>query len=84
MSRKVPLRVRRSLEALQDDHENGKKKPLEPLMRAWKGIKELPPDDPRSFVTIGDFRGAGWGNPSYWGGYCNHGTSSFPPGTAPT
>jgi tyrosinase len=52
-------------------------------MRAWKGIKELPPDDPRSFFTIGGyhgepFRGAGWSNPSYWGGYCNHGNVLFP------
>lgn len=83
MSRKVPLRVRRSLKALQDDYENGRKKPLETLMRAWKGIKELPPDDERSFFMIGGyhgepFRGAGWGNPSYWGGYCNHGNVLFP------
>ncbi|KAJ8131576.1 hypothetical protein O1611_g2051 [Lasiodiplodia mahajangana] len=24
------------------------------------------------------FRGAGWGNPSWWGGYCNHGNVLFP------
>ena len=24
------------------------------------------------------FRGAGWGNASYWGGYCNHGNVLFP------
>ena len=40
------LRIRRSLQELQDDYANGNKKPLEDLMRAWKGIKELPPDDP--------------------------------------
>jgi tyrosinase len=83
VSKKVPLRVRRSLTALQDEYENGKKKPLETLMRAWKGIKELPPTDPNSFFTIGGyhgepFRGAGWGNASYWGGYCNHGNVLFP------
>lgn len=83
MGKKAPLRVRRSLKALQDDYENGKKKPLETLMRAWKGIKELPPDDPRSFFMIGGyhgepFRGAGWGSASYWGGYCNHGNVLFP------
>lgn len=83
MAKKVPLRVRRSLTALQDDYENGKKKPLETLMRAWKGIKQLPPTDSRSFFLIGGyhgepFRGAGWGNPSYWGGYCNHGNVLFP------
>jgi len=83
MGKKIPLRVRRSLTALQDDYENGKKKPLETLMRAWKGIKELPPTDPNSFFMIGGyhgepFRGAGWGNASYWGGYCNHGNVLFP------
>lgn len=52
-------------------------------MRAWKGIKELPPTDPRSFFVIGGlhgepFRGGGWGNNTYWGGYCNHGNILFP------
>jgi tyrosinase len=52
-------------------------------MRAWKGIKELPPDDPNSFFVIGGyhgepFRGAGWGSAAYWGGYCNHGNVLFP------
>src|SRR6476646_9401818 len=77
------LRVRRSIQELQDDYKKGKKKPLEDLMRAWKGIKELPPDDPLSFFVLGGyhgepFRGAGWGNNSYWGGYCNHGNILFP------
>ncbi|MBW4597476.1 MAG: tyrosinase family protein [Brasilonema angustatum HA4187-MV1] len=77
------LRVRRSIQELQDDFEKGNKKPLEDLMRAWKGIKELPPDNPHSFFMLGGyhgepFRGAGWGNPSYWGGYCNHGNILFP------
>jgi tyrosinase len=35
-------RVRRSIKDLQDDYTNGNKKPLEDLMRAWKGIKDLP------------------------------------------
>ena len=77
------LRVRRSIQELQDDFTEGNKKPLEDLMRAWKGIKELPSDDPRSFFVLGGyhgepFRGAGWGNSSYWGGYCNHGNVLFP------
>ena len=77
------LRLRRSIQDLQDDYTKGDKKPLEDLMRAWKGIKELPPDDPRSFFMLGGyhgepFRGAGWGNASYWGGYCNHGNVLFP------
>ena len=83
MTESKPLRVRRSIQALQDDYTKGNRKPLEDLMRAWKGIKELPPHDPQSFFVIGGyhgepFRGAGWGNSSYWGGYCNHGNILFP------
>jgi tyrosinase len=83
METKSESRVRRSIQELQEDYTNGKTKPLEDLMRAWKGIKELPPDDPRSFFTLGGyhgepFRGAGWGNSAYWGGYCNHGNVLFP------
>jgi tyrosinase len=77
------LRVRRSLIELQKEYDNGIKKPLEDLMRAWKGIKELPTDDLKSFFKLGGFhgepfRGAGWGNSAYWGGYCNHGNVLFP------
>jgi tyrosinase len=79
----VKLRVRRSLSDLQGDYAAGDKKPLEDLWRAWKGIKALPPDDPNSFFMIGGyhgepFRGAGWGNSAWWGGYCNHGNVLFP------
>ncbi|HEV2812987.1 MAG TPA: tyrosinase family protein [Solirubrobacteraceae bacterium] len=68
---------------LQDAYEGGDKKPLETVMRAWKGIKELDPSDPRSFFMLGGyhgepFRGAGWGSSAYWGGYCNHGNVLFP------
>jgi tyrosinase len=76
-------RVRRSITDLQSDYAAGNKKPLEDLMRAWKGIKELPPQDPRSFFVLGGyhgepFRGAGWGSSAWWGGYCNHGNILFP------
>jgi tyrosinase len=77
------LRVRVSLLELQNEYEKGNKKPLEDLMRAWKGIKELPYADLKSFFKLGGyhgepFRGAGWGNSAYWGGYCNHGNVLFP------
>lgn len=77
------VRVRRSIQEIQNEYSAGNKKPLEDVMRAWKGIKELPPDDPRSFFMLGGyhgepFRGAGWGNAQYWGGYCNHGNVLFP------
>ncbi|WP_037066654.1 tyrosinase family protein [Pseudonocardia acaciae] len=83
MTSRQDLRVRRSLTELQDEYATGNKKPLDDLMRAWKGIKELPPDDPRSFFSLGGlhgepFRGAGWGTSAYWGGYCNHGNILFP------
>lgn len=77
------LRVRRSILELQTWYEQGNKKPLEDLMRAWKNMKALDPEDPRSFFKLGGFhgepfRGAGWGNSAYWGGYCNHGNVLFP------
>jgi tyrosinase len=83
MSPAAKPRVRRSIQDIQNDYDNGNKNELEDLMRAWKGIKELPPTDPNSFFMIGGyhgepFRGAGWGNSSYWGGYCNHGNVLFP------
>ena len=77
------LRIRRSIGELQHAYEQGNKKPLEDLMRAWKGIKELKYDDPRSFFTLAGyhgepFRGAGYGSNAFWGGYCNHGNVLFP------
>jgi tyrosinase len=83
MPNEPKLKVRRSLLELQKDYENGNKKPLEDLMRAWKGIKELPADDAKSFFKLGGFhgepfRGGGWGSSAYWGGYCNHGNVLFP------
>jgi tyrosinase len=77
------FRVRRSIRELEDDYARGNKKSLEDLMRAWKGIKELPPGNPQSFFMLGGyhgepFRGAGWGNSAYCGGYCNHGNILFP------
>lgn len=76
--------VRRSIRDLEDDYNSGRnKKPLEDLIRAWHGIQKLPPSDRNSFFSIAGyhgepFRGAGWGNASWWGGYCNHGNILFP------
>jgi tyrosinase len=76
--------IRKSIRDLEKEYNNGaNKKPLEDLIRAFKGIQELPPDDFNSFFVIGGyhgepFRGAGWENPSWWGGYCNHGNVFFP------
>lgn len=56
---------------------------LDKLILAWSKIQALPPTDPNSFEQIAGyhgepFRGAGWGNPQWWGGYCNHGNVLFP------
>lgn len=56
---------------------------LDRLVLAWQKIQALPPTDPNSFEQIAGFhgepfRGAGWGNPQWWGGYCNHGNVLFP------
>lgn len=90
MSEYSNIGVRHSILALQREYEGGNKKPLEDLVRAWKGIKELPPDDPRSFYVIGGYHGEPFEvrpavdqlGPTdiyaYWGGYCNHGNVLFP------
>lgn len=83
MKTQMPLRVRRSILELQRDYEAGNKKPLQDLMRAWKGIKELPYTDEKSFFKLGGFhgepfRGPGTTDSAYWGGYCNHGNVLFP------
>lgn len=46
-----PPRVRRPIHELQDDYNKGNKKPREDLRRAWKGIQELEPDDPKSTTS---------------------------------
>jgi tyrosinase len=75
--------VRRSLSEIQTEYDNGDKEALETLMRAWKGIKDLPADDPRSFFMLGGyhgepFRDQGTTDSAWWGGYCEHGTVLFP------
>ena len=79
----VAVRTRYSLLDLQARYEKNDKKPLTDLMRAWKGIKELGPDKANSFYNLAGFHGepfsgAGYGDGSYWGGYCNHGNILFP------
>jgi tyrosinase len=53
------------------------------LVKAFDLIQKLPPDHPDSFFSIAGyhgepFRGAGYGNAQWWGGYCNHGNVLFP------
>jgi tyrosinase len=74
------LRKRRDIQELIDDKD---RTDLDNLIRAFIGIQKLPPNEPYSFEKIAGyhgapFRGAGWGNAQWWGGYCNHGNVLFP------
>jgi tyrosinase len=76
-------RERRNIRELEKAYQAGDKKPLSDLLRAWKGIQELDAKELNSFFVIAGyhgepFRGAGWGAPQWWGGYCNHGNVLFP------
>lgn len=63
---------------------------LDLLIKAFAGIQANEPDleklddpNPKDFFTIAGFhgmpfRGAGYNNPQWWGGYCNHGNVLFP------
>ncbi|GKT49086.1 tyrosinase [Colletotrichum spaethianum] len=62
---------------------NLSKTELDNLVRAFAAIQKLPAEDPNSFFVIAGyhgepFRGAGYANPAWWGGYCNHGNVLFP------
>lgn len=77
------VRARKDIRQIQAQYDAGDKTELENLIRAWQGIQKLPADDKKSLFMIAGyhgepFRGAGWGNPSWWGGYCNHGNVLFP------
>ena len=69
-------RVRKDINTLSQDE-------LSLLLKAWKGIQDKDPNDDYSFFKIAGyhgmpFRGAGWGNSQWWGGYCHHGNILFP------
>jgi tyrosinase len=63
---------------------------LEDVIRAWKGIQELPPEDMNSFFVLGGYHGEPFAlrkavealppvdQYAYWGGWCNHGNVLFP------
>lgn len=82
--------IRKSIHELQKQYDEGNKKPLEDVVRAWAGITALPADDPNSFFTIGGYHGEPFQyrrqvdalSPTdiytYWAGWCNHGNVLFP------
>ncbi|MCB2378221.1 tyrosinase family protein [Hymenobacter sp. BT635] len=84
MTSSSPIRIRRSIVELQTEYDAGNTKPLDDLMRAWKGIKELDYTNLKSFFNLAGyhgepFRGPGQTNGTlFWGGYCNHGNVLFP------
>ncbi|RYO96251.1 hypothetical protein DL765_011632 [Monosporascus sp. GIB2] len=56
---------------------------MDNLIWAFHAIQNLDPDDDNSFFKIAGFhgepfRGAGYSNAQWWGGYCNHGNILFP------
>lgn len=72
------LRVRRSIRELEL-LEN--RKDLDKLIRAFRGIQQLPPDDPNSFFVIAGYHGEPFtvsGGDIDWGGYCFHDAVLFP------
>lgn len=74
---------RKNIQELIDDYARGNTTPLDRLIHAFDGIQNLPPSNNNSFFKIAGyhgepFRGAGWGNASWWGGYCHHGNVLFP------
>ncbi|KAF8417650.1 putative tyrosinase [Tirmania nivea] len=54
------------------------------LVRAFRGIQKLGPEDPNSFFTIGGYHGEPFLPPpegqekDWWGGYCHHTNVLFP------
>lgn len=90
MAASTTPKVRWSVRDLQKEYDNGNRKPLEDVVRAWKGIQELPASDKRSFFVFGGYHGEPFDyrdqvdalSPvdiyTYWGGWCNHGNVLFP------
>jgi tyrosinase len=75
------VRVRKDIRSLDKDE-------LDLLIDAWVYIQDQRPDkddnpNTKSFFTLAGFhgepfRGAGYSNATWWGGYCNHGNILFP------
>ena len=78
------LRVRDSLQYVQHLYDSGEdRSKLENLIRAFRGIQALPPDNTKSFFYFSGlhglpYRGPGVTDPAWWGGYCWHDSILFP------
>ena len=83
-------RIHRSLQEIQTLYDSLEdRKPLENLVRAFRGIQlkvpnyRQPPGEDMSFFRIGGFHGEpfegpGKYDPNWWGGYCHHNDVLFP------
>lgn len=73
---------RHSIHELQLLYDMGYPKLLEDVLIAFKGIKELHPNNPNSFFYIGGLHGEPFQlrrtDETYWGGWCNHSNVLFP------
>ncbi|KAF5593547.1 tyrosinase [Fusarium subglutinans] len=68
------MRVRRSLKELVSLYDAGDRTQLENLVRAFRKIQTLPPNDPDSFFVIAGYHGEPFvkedpTNPDWWGAY---------------
>lgn len=77
------MAIRHSVRELQEMRSAGNTVPLDNLVKAWKGIKDLPYKDKQSFFMLGGYHGEPFegphqADPTYWGGYCNHANVLFP------
>jgi len=75
------VRLRHSLQWIQQLYDSGEDRSK--LIRAFRGIQALSPDDPKSFFHLAGlhglpFRGPGEKDQEWWGGYCWHGSALFP------
>ena len=77
-------RGRHSLQYIQQLYDSGEdRSQLENLIRAFRGIQALPPDDPKSFFHLGGLHGLPYREPgetvsAQWEGYCWHRNVLFP------
>jgi tyrosinase len=88
----APVLLRDDILNLQDaffstgtlnDDQTTKKLAMQKLLWAFHKLQLADTKSWNSFFQISGFhgmpfRGAGWGNPAWWGGYCNHGNVLFP------
>ncbi|RAK90889.1 Di-copper centre-containing protein [Aspergillus costaricaensis CBS 115574] len=76
-----PFRLRKNIAALEEKERDDLVLAFHLLQKEGPGTAESPNED--SFYTIAGyhgqpFRGAGYGNRDWWGGYCHHGNVLFP------